>query len=141
MSFAVFGVSEELAKTHATKRLTAIEKEGVKSAKDIVNSWKMNRKLSKLDIAIKILASIGEIPQEAYQNAFDELVAIYMNKLAPKQISPVYGDPKRCSEFIDLAKRYGAQRLIPKQCTREEDPKKKGVFKSKWNDVPANMMR
>ncbi len=141
MSFAVFGVSKELAKTQATKYLKKIEKEGVDSAKEKIAKWKFDRKLSKVDVALKILASIGEIPQKAYQNALSELVTLYLHKLTPKQISPVYGDPRRCSEFIDLARRYGAQRLIAKQCIRAEDPKKKGVFKSKWNEVPASMMR
>jgi hypothetical protein len=141
MSFAVFGVSKELAQTQAAKRLKAIEIAGAESAKKTVESWKFDRKLSKVDVAIKILSSIEEIPQEAYQNALTELISFYMGKLAPKQISPLYGDPKRCSEFIDLAKRYGVNKIISKQCTREPDPKRPGYFKSKWNDVPAHLMR
>lgn len=141
MSFAVFGVSKELAQTQAAKRLKAIEEAGTESAIKTVESWKFDRKLSKVDIAIKLLSNIGEIPQEAYQNAFIELVVFYMGKLTPKQISPLYGDPKRCREFIDIAKRYGAKQLAPKQCIRVQDPKKAGKFKSQWNDIPASLMR
>lgn len=141
MSFAVFGVSKELAQTQVIKRLKAIEKAGVESAKKTVESWKFDRKLSKVDIAIKILSNIGEIPQEAYQNAFVELVIFYMNKLTAKQISPTYGDPKRCSEFIDIAKRYGVNKIIAKQCIRKPDPKKPGQYRSEWCNIPAHLMR
>ncbi|KZN12632.1 hypothetical protein [Marinomonas sp. TW1] len=140
MSFAVFGVSKELAERQAKTRLAKIEKAGEKAAQEMVSKWKFDRQLSKVDIAVKILANIGEIPEEPYQNALNELVSQYMTTLTPKQISPLYGDPKRCNEFSTIARKFGASQIGYKQCVRQEDPKHAGKFKSTWIDVPQRLL-
>ncbi|ADZ91067.1 hypothetical protein [Marinomonas mediterranea] len=141
MSFAVFGASVEDAKKLAHKRLSKIEKDGMSTCLEKVGKWNPQKKLTISDRCIESVAKTGEIPQTLWVEAFQELVQVNMKSMKPKQVSPLYGAPERCYEFISLAKRFGALRMTIRQRVRCESSKKPGKFETKWEDFNPTQKR
>lgn len=137
MSFAVFGASPEEAKKLAEKRMKSIKKRTQLSCASAVKKWTKDRELSALDRCVLDISKHGDISQSNYDAALIELSDEFLKKMAPKQISPLYGSPARCQEFAQLAARYGAERMTAKQRVRQSSSKKAGKFETIWQDVKA----
>lgn len=135
MSFAVFGASQQEAIKLAKRRLKTIEKDGAAEAHSIVEKWPLNKPKTILYHCYVDVVSKGVISKDNYEQAMIELGKKYMQTMAPKQISPMYGAPERCIEYIDLAKRYGSQRMQIKQKVREPCTKKAGSFVTSWKEI------
>lgn len=136
MSFAVFGASPSEANKLAQKRMKGVRELLRSTCAERVKSWKEDRVLTALDQCLLDIVKHGSISQTNYDAAIAELTDHYLEKMSPRQISPIYGAPERCSEFIKLAKRFGAQRMQMKQRVREASTTKHGKFTTKWNELP-----
>jgi hypothetical protein len=136
MSFTVFGASKEEAEKLAKKRLSSIEKSGLAACEERVFKWKFDRVKSAVDRCVEDVAKNNAITPENYQAAIDELKANYIKKMKEKQISPLYGSPQCCSEFIELAKRAGAKRMLVRQRVRQPSAKKPGTYETVWQQYP-----
>lgn len=137
MSFAVFGASKEEAEKLAKKRLSSIEKSGLAACEERVLKWKFDRVKSAVDRCIEDVAKNNSITPENYQAAINTLKAHYIKKMKEKQISPLYGSPQRCSEFIELAKRAGAKRMTVRQKVRQPSTKKPGAYETAWQQYTS----
>lgn len=139
MSFAVFGVSKEVATKQARlqiKRITRQSKEKIqklqsKLKKDGETNCALYRYLSEL-------ADSRQPSESLIDEVVNELVPELMSKLSPKQLSPLYGMPSICEEFKAIARKHGAVKLITKQQVAEPDKKIHGKFKRVWT-APVNL--
>lgn len=135
MCFAVFGASEQEAIKLTKRRLKSIEKDGAAEAHAITEKWPLNKPKTILYHCYVDVVCKGVVSEENYEKAMVELSKQYMQTMSPKQISPMYGAPERCLEYINLAKRYGSQRMQIKQKVREPCPKKAGNFITSWKEI------
>ncbi|SBS28995.1 hypothetical protein MSP8886_01395 [Marinomonas spartinae] len=87
-----------------------------------------------MDLCVEDVAENNEIQQQNYEAAIKELTVHYMEKMKEKQISPILSSPKSAKEFVEIAKKGGAKRILIKQKVREPSEKQPWKYTTSWKD-------
>ena len=139
MSFAVFGVSKEVAIKQARLQIKRIARQSTEKTEKLQSKLKKDGETNcALYRYLSELMDSRQPSENLIDEVVSELVPELMSKLSPKQLSPLYGMPSICEEFKKIARKHGAVKLITKQQVAQPDKKIHGKFKRVWT-APINL--